>query len=69
MMDVGEFVNAMHLTDTVGHGDPACGADVHLVLAFVANHMAIAAAWHTVAALHAEEREQWRQEEEEPEAA
>ena len=46
MIDVWEFVNAMHLTDTVGHGDPAGRADVHLVLAFVANHMAIAATWH-----------------------
>ena len=36
----------MHLADTVGHGDPAGGADVHLVFALVANHMTIAAAWH-----------------------
>merc|ERR1719341_1303450 len=35
-----------NLTDTVGHGDPAGGADVHLVLALVANHMTVAAAWH-----------------------
>ena len=47
MIDVWEFVNARHLTDTAWcHGDPAGGADVHLVLALVANHMAIAAAWH-----------------------
>ena len=36
----------MHLADAVGHGDPAGGADVHLVLALVANHMTVAAAWH-----------------------
>ena len=36
----------MYLADAVGHGDPAGGADVHLVLALVANHMTVAAAWH-----------------------
>merc|ERR1719192_3301819 len=35
-----------HLTDTVGHGDPAGGTDVHLVLALVADDMAVAAAGH-----------------------
>ena len=35
-----------HLADTVGHGDPAGGADVHLVLALVANHMTVATTWH-----------------------
>ena len=46
MIGVWKFVNVMHLTDTIGHGDPAGGADIHLVLAFVANHMTIAAAWY-----------------------
>ena len=36
----------MDLADTVSHGDPAGGADVDLILALVANNMAIATAWH-----------------------
>ena len=36
----------VYLADTVGHGDPAGGANIHLILALVTNHMTIAAAWH-----------------------
>merc|ERR1719350_1661825 len=35
-----------HLADTVGHGDPAGGADIHLVLALVTDDVSIAAAGH-----------------------